>query len=172
MNHGQFIHQPKMGPFLPDVAADVAGPTAFGLASVIRISRPFQPVRERWFVYRSLVHMLQGGTEWHSHKRAHRPRLAHAEVVGVLVLAFTSVPRERAALLREEAATTHAGLGISGSRADTGGGAYRSPLLGMRIARSDVGNRPSNRFPYRCLQRNGSGTSLLRQLSKPVGGQL
>jgi hypothetical protein len=37
---------------------------------------------------------------------AHRPRHAHAEVVGVLVLALTSVPRERAALLWEEAATS------------------------------------------------------------------
>ena len=54
------------------------------------------------------MHVLQGGTEWHSHKRAHRPRHAHAEVVGGRVLALTPVPRERAALLREEAATTHA----------------------------------------------------------------
>jgi hypothetical protein len=39
----------------------------------------------------------------------------------------------------------------------------------MRIARSDVGNRPSSRFPNNPLQRNGSGTSMLRQLSKPRG---
>jgi hypothetical protein len=52
--------------------------------------------------------MPQGGTELHSHKRAHRPDNAHAEVVGVLVLALTSVPCERAALLRKEAATTKA----------------------------------------------------------------
>jgi hypothetical protein len=31
--------QPKMGQILPDAAADVAGATAFGRASVIRISR-------------------------------------------------------------------------------------------------------------------------------------
>ncbi len=49
--------------------------------------------------------MLQGGADWHRHERAHRPGHAHAKVVGVLVLALTSVPRERAALLREEAAT-------------------------------------------------------------------
>jgi hypothetical protein len=48
--------------------------------------------------------VLQGGTEWHRHERAHRPGHAHAEVVGVLVLALAAVPRERAALLREEAA--------------------------------------------------------------------
>jgi hypothetical protein len=48
--------------------------------------------------------VLQGGAEWHRHERAHRPGDAHAEVVCVLVLALTSVPRERAALLREEAA--------------------------------------------------------------------
>jgi hypothetical protein len=53
---------------------------------------------------RSFMRVPQGGTEWHSHKRAHRPGHAHAEVVCVLVLALTSVPRERAALLREEAA--------------------------------------------------------------------
>jgi hypothetical protein len=46
----------------------------------------------------------QGGTKWHRHKRAHRPGDAHAEVVGVLVLALASVPRERAVPLREEAA--------------------------------------------------------------------
>ena len=40
--------------------------------------------------------------------RAHRPGDAHAKVVGCVVLALTSVPRERAALLQEEAATTHA----------------------------------------------------------------
>jgi hypothetical protein len=50
------------------------------------------------------MRVRQGGTEWHSHKRAHRPGHAHAEVAGVLVLALASVPRERAALLREEAA--------------------------------------------------------------------
>ena len=34
---------------------------------------------------------------------AHRPGLTHTEGVGGLVLAYTAVPRERAALLREEA---------------------------------------------------------------------
>ncbi len=58
------------------------------------------------------MRVRQGGTEWHRHERAHRPGHAHAEVVGVRVLALTSVPRERAALLREEAATANAGLGI------------------------------------------------------------
>jgi hypothetical protein len=58
------------------------------------------------------MRVRQGGTEWHRHKRAHRPGDAHAEVIGVLVLALTPVPRQRAALLREEAATTHAGLGV------------------------------------------------------------
>ena len=48
--------------------------------------------------------MLQGGTEWHRHERAHRPSHAHAEVDGGRVLTLASVPRERAALLREEAA--------------------------------------------------------------------
>jgi hypothetical protein len=38
------------------------------------------------------MRVLQGGTELHSHKRAHRPGHAHAEVVGCLVLALTSVP--------------------------------------------------------------------------------
>ncbi len=38
--------------------------------------------------------------------RAHRPRHAHAEIFGVLVLAYTAVPRERAALLRVQAANT------------------------------------------------------------------
>jgi hypothetical protein len=47
---------------------------------------------------------LRGGADWHRDERAHRPGHAHAEVAGVLVLALTSVPRERAALLREEAA--------------------------------------------------------------------
>ena len=58
------------------------------------------------------MRVLQGGTDWHRHERAHRPGNAHAEVAGVLVLALASVPRERAALLREEAATAHAGLGV------------------------------------------------------------
>jgi hypothetical protein len=48
--------------------------------------------------------VLQGGADWHRHERAHRPGHAHAEAVGVLVLALTPVARERAALLREEAA--------------------------------------------------------------------
>jgi hypothetical protein len=52
----------------------------------------------------SFMRVRQGGTEWHRHERAHRPGNAHAEVVGVLVLALTSVPCERAALLWEEAA--------------------------------------------------------------------
>jgi hypothetical protein len=50
------------------------------------------------------MRVLQGGAEWYRNERAHRPRDAHAEVVGRLVLALTSVPHERAALLREEAA--------------------------------------------------------------------
>jgi hypothetical protein len=50
------------------------------------------------------MRLLQGGAEWHRHKRAHRPGNAHAEVAGGRVLALTSVPHERAALLREEAA--------------------------------------------------------------------
>jgi len=50
------------------------------------------------------MRVRQGGAEWHRHERAHRPGDAHAEVAGVLVLALTSVPRERAAFLREEAA--------------------------------------------------------------------
>jgi hypothetical protein len=49
------------------------------------------------------MRVRQGGTEWHRHERAHRPGHTNAEVVGV-VLANTLVPRERAALLREEAA--------------------------------------------------------------------
>ena len=48
--------------------------------------------------------VLQGGAEWHRHERAHRPGHTHAKVVCGLVLALTSVPRERAALLREETA--------------------------------------------------------------------
>jgi hypothetical protein len=58
------------------------------------------------------MRVLQGGADWHRHKRAHRPGHAHAEVAGVRVLALASVPRERAALLREEAAIAHAGLGV------------------------------------------------------------
>ncbi len=54
----------------------------------------------------------------HSHERAHRPGHAHAEVVGVLVLALTPVPRERAALLREDAANAHARVGVGSSRAE------------------------------------------------------
>jgi hypothetical protein len=50
------------------------------------------------------MRVLQGAADWHRHERAHRPGHAHAEVVGRLVLALASVPRERAALLREEAA--------------------------------------------------------------------
>ena len=52
---------------------------------------------------------------------------------------------------------TRAGLGVAGSRADTGGGAYKSPP-GKRIARSDGGTRPSSRFPTRSLQPNGGST--------------
>jgi hypothetical protein len=55
----------------------------------------------------SFLRTLQGGAEWHRRKRAHRPGHAHAEVARVLVLALSSVPRERAALLGEEAATIH-----------------------------------------------------------------
>jgi hypothetical protein len=54
------------------------------------------------------MRVLQGGTEWHRHKRANRPGNAHAEVVGVPILALTSITRERAALLREGAAAAHA----------------------------------------------------------------
>jgi hypothetical protein len=50
------------------------------------------------------MRVLQGGTDWHRQERAHRPGDAHAENVGVLGLALAAVPRERAALLREEAA--------------------------------------------------------------------
>jgi hypothetical protein len=97
-------------------------------------------------------------------QRAHRPGDAHAKVVGVLGLPLTSVPRERAALLREEAATTHArGSASKRSRADTDGGAYKR--VGTRMARSDGGTRPSSRFPNSCLQRNGSCASLLRRSS-------
>ena len=53
------------------------------------------------------MRVLQGGTEWHSQKRANRPGNAHAEVVGCIILALTSITRERAALLREVAAATH-----------------------------------------------------------------
>ncbi len=110
------------------------------------------------------MRVRQEGTEWHRHESAHRPGHAHAEVAGVLVLALASVPHERAALLREEAATVHArGSASKRSRAEAGGGAYKSP--GMRIARSDVGTRPSSRFPTRSLQRNGSCASLLRHSS-------
>ena len=71
------------------------------------------------------MRVRQGGAEWQSHKRAHRPGHAHAEVAGVLVLALTPVPRERAALLREEAADAHARrLASKRSSADTDGGAY------------------------------------------------
>jgi hypothetical protein len=58
-------------------------------------------------------------------------------------------------------------LGVAGSRADTGGGAYKS--TGMRIARSDGGTRPSSRFPNSSLQRSGSCASLLRRSSKRRG---
>jgi hypothetical protein len=44
-------------------------------------------------------------------------------------------------------------VGGAGSRAETGGGAYKSS--GMCIARSDGGTRPSNRFPSNPLQPNG-----------------
>jgi hypothetical protein len=47
-------------------------------------------------------------------------------------------------------------LGDDGSSADTGTGAYKS--VGMRIARSDGGNRPSSRFPGKSLQPIGSST--------------
>ena len=71
------------------------------------------------------MRVRKGGTEWHRDERAHRPGNAHAEVAGVLVLALASVPRERAAILREEAATTHArGSASKCSRAEAGGGAY------------------------------------------------
>jgi hypothetical protein len=62
------------------------------------------------------MRVLQGGAEWHRDERAHRTGNAHAQVAGVLVLALASVPRERAALLREEAATTHAQGSASASR--------------------------------------------------------
>jgi hypothetical protein len=112
--------------------------------------------------------VLQGGADWHRHERAHRPGNTHAEVVGVLVLALTSVPRERAALLREDAANAHARVGIGGSREVAIGGAYKSPP-GMRIARSDGGTRPSSRFPTSSLQPNGFCASMLRHSSKPCG---
>jgi hypothetical protein len=115
------------------------------------------------------MRVLQGGTEWRSNERAHRPGYAHAEVAGVLVLALASVPRERAARLREEAATTHArGSASRRSRAEAGGGAYKSPPV-KRMARSDGGTRPSSRFPNSALQRNGSCASLLRHSPKPRG---
>jgi hypothetical protein len=62
---------------------------------------------------------------------------------------------------------TCAGVGVGSSRAETGGGAYKS--AGMRIARNDGGTRPSSRFPTSCLQRNGSCASLLRRSSEPRG---
>ena len=65
------------------------------------------------------MRVLQGGAEWHRDERAHRTGNAHAQVAGVLVLALASVPRERAALLREEAATTHARGSASPAREQT-----------------------------------------------------
>jgi hypothetical protein len=133
----------------------------------------FTPVCERWFACRSFMRVRQEGTERHSHKRAHRPGHAHAEVVGDIVLALTPVPREWAALLREEAATTRARVGFEAlesrhRRRCEQECAYKSPPR-KRIARSDGGTRPSSRFPTRSLQRNGSCASLLRRSSEPRG---
>ena len=59
------------------------------------------------------------------YKRAHRPGHAHAEVVGVLLLALTSVPRERAARLGKEAAIPQcAGSASAAGKQTTGGDAY------------------------------------------------
>ncbi len=61
------------------------------------------------------MRVLQGGPIGSATRgqRAHRPGHAHAEVAGVLVLALTSVPREWAAILREEAANhTCARVGV------------------------------------------------------------
>jgi hypothetical protein len=117
--------------------------------------------------------VLQGGTEWHSHKRAHRPRHALAEVVGVLVLANTLVPLERAALLREEAANAHAQGSASAAREQKiDGGSYKRSE--MRIAKSDGGTRPSSRFPERSLRPNGGSTPAEAKptRSELVGGPL
>jgi hypothetical protein len=111
-----------------EAAADVAGATAFGRASVILIwwSVARRGASAGSCVPRSFMRVLQGDTEWHSHKRAHRPGHAHPEVVGVLVLALASVPRERAALLWEEAATIHARGSASAARGQTPTAAYKS----------------------------------------------
>ena len=98
----------KMGPFIPDAAADIAGATAFGHASEIRISRSVsRRCASVGLCAGALCACCNKTGEWHRHERAHRTGNAHAQVAGVLVLALASVPRERAALLREEAATTH-----------------------------------------------------------------
>ena len=66
---------------------------------------------------------------------AHRPGLAHAEVVGVSVLRYARVPRERAALLGKESAaarqrrelgTGSSCAGVSGGGGGAGGAYMRS----------------------------------------------
>jgi hypothetical protein len=147
----------KMGPLLPDAAADIAGATAFGRASVIRISRSV--ARRCASVGLCARALCACGKEGPS-GTATRGRTGPA----------TQTPKSLASLSWPSRPCRASGqpscgkrlhrrpdaLAVAGSRADTDGGAYKSPE--MRIARSDGGTRPSSRFPTNSLQPNGGST--------------
>ncbi len=115
------------------------------------------------------MRVLQGEADWHRHKRAHRSGHAHAEVVGVLVLALTPVPRERAALLREEAAPVTRRF----RRRRLEIRHRRRCAHGSRDAHCEERRRHSALEPI-SKQQPAAQQLLrkLRQLSKPVEGQL
>ena len=171
MENGQFIIRQasrKMGPFLPDAAADIAGATAFGRASVIPISRSVSRrcasggLCARLYARAAIRGRLAPPREG----APARPRTRRSRWRPCLG------PRVRAA----RAGSPLAGRGCSHTSGvrrrnargqKTDGGAYKR--RGMRIARSDGGTRPSSRFPNSALQRNGSCASLLRRSSKTRG---
>jgi hypothetical protein len=153
--------QPKNGAIPSYAAANIAGATAFGRASEIRISPSVS--RRCASVGLRVGALCACGKEGPS-GNATRGRTGPA----------THTPKSLASLSWPSRPCRASGqpscgkrlhrqqddLGVAGSRADTGGGAYKR--LGMRIARSDVGTRPSSRFPITSLQRK----RLLRKLAE------
>ncbi len=158
----------KMGPFLPDAAADIAGATAFGRASVIPISRSVsRRCASGGLCAGALCANCKEGpsgtaTRGRTGPATHTPKSFASLSWPSRPCRTSGQPSCGKRLHRRQDA-----LGVGSSSAETDGGAYKR--LRMRIARSDGGTRPSSRFPTSPLQRNGSCASLLRHSSNPRG---
>jgi hypothetical protein len=124
--------------------------------------------------------VLQGRTEWHSHKRRTGPATHTPKSLASLSWSTRSYrasgqpscgkrlrthTRGSASAAREQKID-----GGSYKRENTGGGAYKG--LAICIAKSEGGTLPSSRFPTRSLQPNGGSTAEAKPTrSELVGGQ-